>query len=156
MAEERSDAMKATNNSLTGPDQDLRRGERDYPAGPVGERVQVDSGGAHAAPSYGGGPGNRLDPDADPAAPVARHGELTRAADTARPGGSAGNAAGNAAGSGQNRPQAATDLDEGANPTLAGQGAAGADAARVPDSMIADEAASNSIAGGGGAPAGNA
>ena len=152
MTDERSDAMKATNNTLTGPDQDLRRDDRDYPAGPVGERVQVDSGGAHAAPSYGGGPGNRLDPDADPAAPVARHGELARAGDNTRQ----GSAAGNAAGSGQNQPQAATDLDESANPALAGQGAAGAEAARVPDSMIADEVASNSIAGGGGAPAGNA
>jgi hypothetical protein len=152
MAEERSDAMKATNNTLTDPEQDLRRDDRDYPAGPVGERVQADSGGAHAAPTYAGGPGHRLDPDADPAAPVPRHGELAPVGDNARPGGSAGNAPG----SGQNRPQAATDLDEGANPTLTGQGAAGADAARVPDSMIADEAASNSVAGGGGAPAGNA
>lgn len=129
MADERSDAMKATNNTLTPPDQDLRTDRRDQPAGPVRERVEADSGGRRLAPNYGGGPGNRLNPDVDPAAPVARHGELAPAGDNAGP--------------------AATDLDEGANPTLAGQGAAGADAARVPDSMIADEAASNSVAGGG-------
>jgi hypothetical protein len=47
----------------------------------------------------------------------------------------------------QKQPQAAADLDEGANPTLAGQGAEGAEAARVPESMLADEAASNAAAG---------
>ena len=140
MADERTDAMKATNNTLADPARDLRRDQGNYPAGPVHERVPVDSGGPHAAPAYGGGPGNRLDPDADPAAPVARHGELTRAGDNVRPAGGA-----NSPGA----PQAATDLDEGANPTLAGQGAEGANAARVPGSMVADEAASNAIAGGG-------
>ena len=64
------DSMKATNVSLTPPEQDLRDGGRDYPPGQR-ERVPVDSGGLHAAPTYAAALGRTIDPGADPASPSA-------------------------------------------------------------------------------------
>lgn len=100
MADERTDAMKATNASLSPPADDLRQKGRDYPAG-GGEQVTADSGDAHQAPGYGAPMGRDIDPDADPAAPPGA---------TAHPGTTS---------------MPATDLDEAARPAPA-NGAANA------------------------------
>src|SRR4051812_10790988 len=68
MAEqERTDAMKAVNNSLTPPDQDKADVDPPYPSG-GGQEIRAGSGGTHRPPGYGAPPGRRIDPDADPAA----------------------------------------------------------------------------------------
>jgi CBS domain-containing protein len=87
----RTDAMKATNASLTSPQQDEKRDAgRDYPAAPHGrEQVRTGSAAGIGSPGYAAPPGRDIDRDADPAA--------------------------NPDASTASKP-AATDLDEGANP----------------------------------------
>lgn len=94
MADERSDAMKATNASLSPPEDDLRQTGRDYPAGGA-QQVSAGGGGTHQPPGYGAPIGRDIDPDADPAAPPGA---------TAHPGTTS---------------MPATDLDEGARPAPA-------------------------------------
>lgn len=110
MAEERTDAMKAINASLSPPEDDLRQQGRDYPTG-GGQQVSADSGGAHQPPGYAAPIGRDIDPDADPAAPPGA---------TAHPGSTT---------------MPATDLDEAARPAPA-NGASDTAAAQDPDAAI--------------------
>ena len=141
MADDRTDAQKDINNTLTPPQQD-RAGGNDPPGARGGEQVPVDSGGQHARPGYAAPPGRTIDRNADPAAPEVDPGDISH-----HPGGGAagsdtgaGRGPGEAAppgtipdraGGGQmlsppagttNNPAgnrtrtAATDLDEGARP----------------------------------------
>src|SRR5215218_2432179 len=127
MADDRPDSMKAVNNTLTPPGEDLRTDRREYPPGPRGERVEADSGGAHAAPTYAGGPANRLDPDADPAgparfAPPARSGEAGGPDARARgPGEQAPPGTVRDRPDGRQQMPSAADLDEAANPAMVGK-----------------------------------
>src|SRR5436309_1313303 len=99
----RSDAQKATNVSLTPPDQDLNSPGSDYPPG-GGKEIRAGSGGHHQPPGYGAPPGRHIDPDVDPAAPTAQPGnvanDLDEGAHPAPDNGAAAGAAAGAAGGG--------------------------------------------------------
>lgn len=71
--EERSDAMRATNNALTPPDQDKPRPGSDYPPG-GGPEIRAGSGGPRQPPGHAAPPGRTIDPNVDPAAPTANPG----------------------------------------------------------------------------------
>jgi NAD(P)-dependent dehydrogenase (short-subunit alcohol dehydrogenase family) len=70
---QRSDAMKATNASLTSPEQYIAQRGADYPAG-GGQEIRAGSGVKHQPPGYGAPRGRNIDPNADPAAPSVRSG----------------------------------------------------------------------------------
>jgi hypothetical protein len=71
MADERPEPMKAINTTFTPPQEDLKEDRRDIPAGagPKHERVEARGPDHPLPPNYAGGPGHRLNPDEDPAAP---------------------------------------------------------------------------------------